>query len=80
MRYVYLLRSIEHPLRTYVGFTADLKKRFKAHNAGQSIHTAKYKPWDLVTYTAFSSEEKARAFETYLKSHSGKAFAAKRLW
>jgi putative endonuclease len=29
---------------------------------------------------AFSKEEKALAFEKYLKSGSGRAFAEKRLW
>ena len=52
----------------------------RAHNAGQSVHTAKYKPWKLATYLAFDDEEKARQLERYLKSHSGMAFAAKRLW
>jgi putative endonuclease len=32
------------------------------------------------TYVAFSDIEKARAFERYLKSGSGHAFAKKRLW
>ncbi|MEA1948427.1 MAG: GIY-YIG nuclease family protein, partial [Thermodesulfobacteriota bacterium] len=41
---------------------------------GKSKHTAKYKPWELVTYTAFSERSKALSFEKYLKSHSGKAF------
>ena len=80
MFYVYLIRSDEHPDRVYIGFTADLKKRMRAHNAGQSVHTAQYKPWKLVTYLAFTNEDKARAFEKYLKSHSGMAFASKRLW
>ncbi len=80
MFYVYLIRSINHPNRTYIGFTTDLKKRFKAHNAGQSTHTKGSKPWSLETYIAFSGKEKAKAFETYLKSHSGMAFAQKRLW
>ena len=79
MKYVYLLQSISHPDQTYVGLTSDLKARIKAHNAGQSLHTAKYKPWRLVTYLAFSDEAKAVAFERYLKSPSGRAFANKRL-
>jgi hypothetical protein len=33
----------------------------------------------LVTYIAFSDEAKAIAFERYLKSASGRAFADKRL-
>jgi hypothetical protein len=32
------------------------------------------------TYVAFSDEQKAEAFERYLKSGSGHAFATKRLW
>jgi len=80
MYYVYLLHSIDLPEKKYVGFTKDLKKRVQAHNAGQSIHTKQNKPWKLVTYIAFENEPRARAFERYLKSHSGMAFASKRLW
>ena len=79
MYYVYLLRSIPAPDQTYIGYTTDLNTRLKAHNHGKSKHTAKYKPWELVTYTAFSEQSKALSFEKYLKSHSGKAFARKRL-
>ena len=80
MYYVYMLRSIENPEQTYIGFTQDLKKRFAAHNHGQSPHTSKYKPWELITYTAFKEHHKAISFEKYMKSHSGIAFANKRLW
>ena len=80
MHYVYLLRSTPHPTKTYIGSTSDLKSRLKKHNEGGSPHTSKYKPWHLVTYLAFSTREQATTFETYLKSGSGRAFAAKRLW
>ena len=80
MYYVYLLRSQIFSDKTYVGFTRDLKKRFNSHNNGQSPDTSKYKPWKLISYTAFHDRQKALAFEKYLKSHSGKAFANKRLW
>jgi predicted GIY-YIG superfamily endonuclease len=80
MHYVYLLNSIAHQEQRYVGFTADLKKRFESHNAGKSPHTAKFRPWKLVSYIAFTDERKAREFEYYLKTGSGKAFATKRLW
>ena len=79
MKYAYLLESISHPDESYVGLTDNLKARFAVHNAGQSPHTAKFKPWRLVTYIAFSDETKAVAFERYLKSASGRAFAKKRL-
>ena len=79
MNYVYLLQSIEHPDQGYVGLTDDLRHRLKVHNSGGSPHTAKYKPWRLITYVAFSDKHKAVLFERYLKSHSGRAFAKKRL-
>ena len=80
MRYVYLLQSIDHDDERYVGMTDDLKSRLAAHNAGQSPHTSKFKPWRLVTYLAFTDPAKAQTFERYLKVGSGHAFARKRLW
>jgi predicted GIY-YIG superfamily endonuclease len=79
MKYVYLLESINFPAENYVGLADDLRKRLAAHNAGQSPHTSKFKPWRLVTYLTFSDEGKAVDFERYLKSSSGRAFAKKRL-
>ena len=80
MYYVYMLRSIPYPNQTYIGFTENLKSRLTAHKKGQSPHTSRYKPWELATYLAFKDRSRALAFEKYLKSHSGKAFANKRLW
>lgn len=80
MRYVYLLQSEAFAGQRYVGITSDLRKRLAEHNAGKSPHTSKYAPWRLVTYVAFSDEQKAEIFERYLKSGSGHAFASKRLW
>ena len=80
MYYVYLLKSINNPDQTYVGYTLNLKERLKKHNEGGSIYTADYRPWQLVMYLAFSDQNKAIAFEKYLKYQSGRAFAKKRLW
>jgi putative endonuclease len=80
MYYVYLLQSEAFVGQRYVGVTSDPKQRLADHNAGKSAHTSKFAPWKLVTYIAFSDEQKARAFERYLKSGSGHAFARKRLW
>jgi predicted GIY-YIG superfamily endonuclease len=79
MTYVYILRSLQHPDRYYVGVTSDLRSRLKKHNASQVPHTSKYAPWAIKTYVAFSDEKQALAFERYLKSPSGRAFAKKRL-
>jgi predicted GIY-YIG superfamily endonuclease len=79
MYYVYILRSIDHPGQTYIGSTSDLKKRLSEHNAGKSIHTNKFKPWDLAAYIALPEKQLAEQFEGYLKSGSGRAFASRHL-
>ena len=79
MIYVYILCSLEQPDRFYAGITRDLRARLRKHNAGDVAHTSKYAPWALGTYVAFADERQAFAFEKYLKSASGRAFAKKRL-
>ena len=79
MWYVYIIRSINWPDQEYIGATENLKRRLPDHNAGKSTHTAKFKPWELVWYCAFRDKYRALAFEKYLKTHSGRAFAKKRL-
>jgi putative endonuclease len=80
VHYVYLIRSINYPDQKYIGLTDNLNARLKKHNEGGSPHTAKYKPWKLQTYLAFSTRQQASSFEEYLKSGSGRAFAKNRLW
>ena len=77
MSYVYRLQSIEHPEEIYTGFTSDVQKRLLAHNNGQVPYTSGNKPWILINSFAFNDENKAKEFEHYLKSGSGRAFAQK---
>jgi putative endonuclease len=79
MWYVYVVRSDSCPEQEYTGATTDLKRRMADHNSGKSPHTTKFAPWTLIWYCAFPDKYKAMAFEKYLKSHSGRAFAKKRL-
>lgn len=77
--YVFIIRSLQCPEKVYVCFTEDLRKRISVHNAGGSLHTSKFKPWRLEFYAGFREKYSALSFERYLKSHSGVAFARKRL-
>ncbi len=77
--YVYLIRSIKYPQTTYIGYSTNVKERLKTHNSGGSIHTKKDKPWELITCVLFRDMDKAKQFEKYLKSQSGRAFIKKRL-
>ena len=80
MYYVYIIRSMTNPRQIYIGATEDLKQRLADHNAGKSPHTAKFMPWELECYVTFPEKKQAYEFEKYLKSHSGRAFASKRLY
>ncbi len=77
--YVYILRTEASPFHFYTGFTEDLQARLTHHNSGGDSHTSKYRPWCIKTAVAFTDREQALAFERYLKSPSGRAFAKKRL-
>ncbi len=80
MYYVYMLENRARPPQRYIGYSSDLRRRLRAHNEGKLPNTARYRPWNLATYLAFSSKRQALAFESYLKTGSGYAFARKRLW
>jgi predicted GIY-YIG superfamily endonuclease len=71
--YVYILKCKDGNI--YTGCTNNIDDGIKRHNAGQVEATKKRLPVELTTYLAFSDEYKAYAFEKYLKSGSGKAFA-----
>jgi len=71
--YVYILQSQTEPQRFYTGLTNDLRMRFKHHDSGRILHTAKWKPWQPKTYIALGDRTRAARLERYLKSASGRA-------
>jgi predicted GIY-YIG superfamily endonuclease len=78
-RFVYILKSEKHRDRYYTGLTSDVASRLLDHNAGNCKHTPSGRPWQEVVSIHFSEEPKAIAFERYLKSGSGCAFAERHL-
>ena len=77
MYYTYILQSITQPEHFYVGHTDDLERRLKQHNSGNSVHTNKFKPWEIRGYMAFDNEDKAKRFEQFLKTGNGRNFQKK---
>ncbi|MEW5701917.1 MAG: GIY-YIG nuclease family protein [Candidatus Zixiibacteriota bacterium] len=80
MKYVYLLRSLSNPTETCIGITDDLNRRLNEHNTGKSVHTSKNVPWEVEVAIRFRADSCAVAFERYLKSGSGHAFAKRHFW
>jgi putative endonuclease len=79
MFYVYIIQSITYPDKFYYGFTHNLAQRLEYHNAGKSLYTKVYKPWKIIAYFAFDTQEKATSFEKYLKTGSGYEFIRRRI-
>ena len=77
--YVYILQSQPSPEHFYIGLTDDLRERLRRHNGGEVLHTRELLPWRIKTAVAFRDRNRAAAFERYLKTASGRAFAKKRL-
>ena len=77
--YAYILQSERDLDHYYVGFTENLGQRLRDHNEGKLPNTARFRPWHIKSAHAFRDKGRALAFETYLKSASGRAFARKRL-
>lgn len=79
MVYVYIIRSQSLPSQTYIGLTNDLRRRLADHNGQRCEYTSQFAPWRIETYLAFTSREKAFAFERFLKKSGGWRFAQRRL-
>lgn len=74
-RFVYVMVSVTDPDRHYTGLTCDVSARLAVHNSGGSRHTVRHRPWRLIVSIEFTTQASAVAFEKYLKTGSGRAFA-----
>lgn len=52
-----------------MGYSSDLRKRFKDHNYGRVKYTKLGRPWKLVYYEAYLSEKDAKDREKTLKNY-----------
>ena len=67
MFYVYVLRSLKDH-KFYIGYSADLKGRFDAHNKGEVDITRHRIPLELVYYESYINQQDATAREKSLKT------------
>jgi putative endonuclease len=78
MYYVYVLHSeADHGL--YIGFTTDLARRVLQHNEGESKSTSSRRPFRLIYYEAYATDEDALGREKFLKSGAGRRLLDKQL-
>lgn len=78
MYYTYVLESIKDR-NLYIGWTDDLRNRYKKHNSGQVESTKTRRPFILIYYEACLSKDNAIKREKYFKTGFGRRFLKNRL-
>jgi putative endonuclease len=63
-----MLKSISKKPVTYVGYTKNLKKRIKLHNAGKGAKFTRGRTWKLIYKEILNSKSKAISREYYIKN------------
>jgi len=71
MYYVYVLQSLKDG-RTYVGYSDNVSKRLKEHNAGRSKATKHRRPFRLLFTEKIETSAEAKKREIYWKSGAGR--------
>lgn len=71
MYYVYALLSAKNN-DLYIGFSANLKRRFEDHESGLVEATKPNRPWKLVFYESYLDKRDATKREKQLKHHKAK--------
>ena len=70
--FVYLIgnqKYKEKKLITYVGYTNNLKKRLKKHNAGTGAKFTRGRKWKLLYFEKYKTKTKAMKREHYIKKN-----------
>ena len=68
--YVYVIGSKEKPVRTYIGWTNNLKKRLLKHNLGVGAKFTRGRKWKILYSESLDSKSDAMKREYQLKRNS----------
>ncbi len=71
MYYVYILKSKKDD-GLYIGFTENLRQRFKEHNNKENQSTKSRTPFTLIFYESYVNKYDALRREKYFKSGKGR--------
>ena len=68
--FVYLLINVKNnKVTSYVGYTNNLKKRIKLHNAGKGAKFTRGRKWVLIYKEKYKSKKEAISREYYIKNN-----------
>ncbi|PKD42841.1 GIY-YIG nuclease family protein [Rhodohalobacter barkolensis] len=76
---VYILQSEKYD-KIYIGYTSNLRQRFKAHNKlATKGWTVKYRPWKIIHTELYKTKEDALKRENMLKGGQGRKWIRENL-
>ena len=68
--YVYMIKSIKYgKVKTYVGYTIDLKKRLNAHNLGKGAKSTRGRYWKIIFKKRYLNKSSALKMEYFIKNN-----------
>ena len=71
MFWVYLIISINNgAVKSYVGYTNNLKKRLDLHNKSMGAKSTRGRNWQIAFKKKFKSKSKAMKYEYFLKNNN----------
>lgn len=71
--YIYLIASVKKfKVKSYVGYTNNLKKRLHLHNLGKGAKSTRGRKWKFIYFKKYLTKEKAMSQEYYLKKDKKK--------
>jgi len=73
-----MLRSVSDD-GLYIGYSANLRRRFTQHVEGGAFATSHRGPWKLIYYESYLDKADALGREKYLKSGGGRRFLKSQL-
>ena len=64
--YVYLIKTINrNPIKTYVGYTNNIKLRLNAHNGNKGAKSTKGYKWELIYKKSFKTKGNGKKMTVY---------------
>tara|TARA_B100000029_G_C17168948_1_gene812529 strand:+ start:126 stop:377 length:252 start_codon:yes stop_codon:yes gene_type:complete len=70
LHYVYFIISKKNEkIKSYVGYTKDLKKRIIAHNNNRGAKSTKGRKWKIIFKKKFNNKSAAMKWEYFLKKN-----------
>ena len=67
--FIFIISKKNSLLKTYVGYTNNLKERIKKHNSGKGTKSTRGRKWKLLYFEEFISKKEAILRECYIKKN-----------